>query len=58
MKRCAFFVEVRSYGEPGPCQSRRGLRRVRLPDSVVTACLMHARMIEDGRKTPPLAAKR
>lgn len=49
MKHFAFHVEKRAYSDPGPCQSTRGLRKIRIRDYVIYGCLIHRSMLGRGR---------
>lgn len=53
MKSCAVYVPKRHYGQPGPCASRRAIKRVMLGDTPVLACIGHRNFIAGG-KTPEL----
>jgi hypothetical protein len=49
-KACAFHVPRRQYGEAGPCQSRREIRKIKLNDVVVLGCIVHRQMLSSGRQ--------
>lgn len=53
MKPCAFHVETRQYGEPGPCQSNRAIQRVQVGDTQFYACIVHRQAIKGGKQPRP-----
>lgn len=54
---CAVYVQKRAYGRPGPCESRRGVKRVKLGDTPFMACIGHQNFIKAG-KIPAIISKR
>ena len=54
--RCAIHVPKRHYGQPGPCESRRAVKRIQVGDTPILACVAHRNFIKGGGK--PAIARR
>ena len=48
MPRCALMVRGSNYRQPGQCEKKHGIRKVKLDDVQISACAHHRAMIGRG----------
>ena len=48
MTRCALMVRGSNYRQPGQCEKKHGIRKVKLDDVQIPACAHHRAMIGRG----------
>lgn len=49
-RRCEIMVRTRQYGEPGQCEKTKGLRVIKIADTPVTVCKIHANVLGAGKE--------